>query len=48
MLSCELCEIFKNTYFVKHQRMSTSVYYQANINLEKGLYVLGLLLIHLI
>ena len=24
MLSCEICEIFKNTYFVEHLRMAAS------------------------
>ena len=26
MLSCELCEIFKNTYFIEHIQTTISVY----------------------
>ena len=46
MLSYEFFEIFKNTFFVKHLRTAASVYYLANINLEKCLLVLDSLLIH--
>ena len=45
MSSCELCEIFKNTCFVKHLRTAVSVYCWANINLEKSLLVRNLLVI---
>ena len=39
MLACEFCEIFKNTYFVKHLCMTASGYCQANINIEKSFLV---------
>ena len=28
MLSCKICDIFKNTYFEEHLRMSASVTYE--------------------
>ena len=37
MFSCNFCKIFKNTYFAKHLRTAVSVYFQANIYLEKSL-----------
>ena len=39
MLSCEFCEIFMKTYFVKHLRTAASRYYQANIKMGKSLLV---------
>ena len=39
MLSCEFCEIFMKTYFVKHLRTAASRYYQANIKMGKSLPV---------
>ena len=50
VLSCELSEIFKTTYIVKHLKTSASVYCQANanINMEKSWRVTNLSLFHLI
>ena len=57
VLSCEFSKIFKNTNLVKrlpisdwliHWQVDPSVYWQANINTEKGFLGLDLLLIHLI
>ena len=39
MLSCEFCEIFMKTYFVKHLRTAASRYYQGNITMGKSLLV---------
>ena len=39
MLSCEFCEVFMKTYFVKHLRTAASRYYQANIKMGKSLLV---------
>ena len=39
MLSCEFCEIFMKTYFVKRLRTAASRYYQANIKMGKSLLV---------
>ena len=47
-LSYEFCEIFKNTYFVKHLQTASSVYCHTNFNLEKSLLVHDWLLIHFI
>ena len=48
VLPSEFCEVFKNTYFVKHLRTTASVCCHANINLEKILLEIDLLLIYLI
>ena len=39
MLSCEFCEVFMKTYFVKHLRTVASRYYQANIKMGKSLLI---------
>ena len=34
MFSCEICEIFKNTYFEEHLQTTASVEHKASVNID--------------